>query len=304
MFQEIALADSVSDQKEIDVNLKSLYKIGDAATLLCALMYLVTLGVYIPANLASPPPETVIDWLTLFEESPVTGLFFLGLGDVIIMILWGPLSLALYFVLRASNRAWVLIATLFVFVGMGVYLATNPSFSMLSLGREFATATTEAEQLILMAAGQAMLATSRGTGFLYTGMPLVWLAGLILSVVILGSEAIGKATAWVGILGFGVLLVGVPFGGHYTATGTSTAIQSAVVTIQYVVGGLLSLVWYFLIGLRLFKISRSCEKSSTISQGPLFTRFASEVAHRFSWWPTHHRSPREKCSMQISHTAR
>jgi hypothetical protein len=220
-------------------------------------MYLITLGVYIPANLASPPPETVLEWFTVFEDSPITGLFFLGLADIVIMILWGPMSLALYVVLKQSNRTWPLIATPFVFVGMAVYLATNTAFSMLSLSQEYAAATTEAEKSILLAAGQAMLAVSRGTGGQYTGMALAWLAGLILSVVMLRSKVFRKVTAWVGILGLGLLVAGTPFGGHYTATGTPTAVQSAIVAVQYIGGGLLSLAWYILVGLKLLKIGRS-----------------------------------------------
>lgn len=257
MAQEIALTSPDREVKTIDLTWKSLYQIGGAAALICAVMYLITLGVYIPANLEGPPPETVLEWFMVFEESSITGLFFLGLGDVVIMILWGPVALALYVVLRRANKTWALIAAPLVFVGMAVYLATNTSFSMLSLSQEYVAAMTEAEQSILLAAGQAMLATSRGTGFLYTGMPLVWLAGLIFSAVMLRSKALGKATAWVGILGFGFLFVGIPFGGHYTATGTPTAFQSAMVAVQYAGGGLLSLMWYFLVGLGLLRIGRS-----------------------------------------------
>jgi hypothetical protein len=179
------------------------------------------------------------------------------------------MSLALYVVLKQSNRTWALIATPFVFVGMAVYLATNTAFSMLSLSQEYAVAATEAEKSILLAAGQAMLAVSRGTG-LYTGMALAWLAGLILSVVMLRSKAFSKATAWVGILGWGLLVVGTPFGGHYTATGTPTAVQSAMVAVQYVGGGLLSLAWYILVGLKLLKIGRSeGETSANDNRCPL-----------------------------------
>jgi fumarate reductase subunit D len=239
-----------------DTAWKGLYRVGGAAALICALMYLITLAVYIPANLASPPPESVLEWFTVFQNTPITGLFFLGLADIIIMILWGPMSLALYGALKQANRTWTLIATPFVFVGMAVFLATNTAFSMLSLSQEYAAATTEAEKSILLAAGQAMLAVSRGTGGLYTGMPLVWLAGLIFSAVMLRSKDFSKATAWMGILGFGLLVAGMPFGGHYTATGTPTAVQSAIVAVQYIGGGLLSLAWYILVGLRLLKIDR------------------------------------------------
>jgi len=86
---------------------------------------------------------------------------------------------------------------------------------------------------------------------------LAWLSGLVLSVLMLRSKSFGKATAWVGIVGLGLLIAGTPFGGHYTDTGTPTSAQIVITGLQYVGGGLLSLVWYILVGLRLLKISRS-----------------------------------------------
>ena len=246
----------MNDAQTVDSTWSSLFKVGGAAALLCALMYVITLVVYIPANLASPPPETVLEWFEVFEDSPITGLFYLGLADVIIMLLWGPMALALYAVLKQTNRTWSLIATAFVFVGMAVFIATNTAFSMLSLSQEYAVATTEAEKTILLAAGQSMLAVTRGIGQLYAGMHLVWLAGLVLSILMLRSGAFSRATAWVGILGFGLLVVGIIGGGHYTSTGDYTPIQAAIVAVQYIGGGLLSLAWYILVGLRLWKLGQ------------------------------------------------
>ncbi|MGD8996492.1 MAG: DUF4386 family protein [Anaerolineae bacterium] len=253
MSQETQIAGPYRGADSTDSTWRGLYRVGGAAALICAVMYVITLGVYVPANLASPPPETVLEWFMVFEESPITGLFFLGLADIVIMILWGPMTIALYMVLRRSNRIWSLIATPTVFVGMTVYLATNTAFSMLSLSQEYAAAATGAEKSVYLAAGQAMLAVTRGTG-LYTGMALAWLAGLILSVVMLRSKAFSRATAWLGILGWGLLVGGTPFGGHYTATGATTTIQSVVIALQYIGGGLLSLAWYILVGLRLLKM--------------------------------------------------
>ena len=233
----------------------SLYRIGGAAALICALMYVIALGIYIPANRAGPPPGTVPEWFTLFQTNPLTGLFFLGLADIVIMVLWGPMSLALYAALKQSNKTWSLIATAFVFVGMAVYLATNTAFSMLSLSHQYAAATTEAQKSVVLAAGQAMLAVSEGTGGQYTGMPLAWLAGLIFSAVMLRSKAFSKATAWVGILGLGLLVASMPFAG-YTTTGPTTAVVSAIIAVTYIGGGLLSLAWYILVGLRLLKLGQ------------------------------------------------
>jgi phosphatidylserine synthase len=100
-----------------------------------------------------------------------------------------------------------------------------------------------------------MLAISEGTGGQYTGMPIAWLAGLLLSVVMLRSKAFSKATAWVGILGLDFLLVSMPFTG-YTATGPATVAVNAIIAVMYIGGGLLSLTWYLLVGLRLFKLGQ------------------------------------------------
>jgi hypothetical protein len=249
----------VTDVATADSRWKSLYRVGGVTALLCALMYLIALIVYVPANRAGPPPGTVLEWFTLFQANPLTGLFFLGLADIVIMILWGPMSLALYAVLKQSNRTWSLIATSFVFVGMAVYLATNTAFSMLSLSHQYAAATTEAEKAIVLAAGQALIAISEGTGGQYAGMPLAWLAGLILSLVMLRSKAFSTATAWVGILGLGLLIASMPFAG-YTTTGPTTAVVSAIVAVTYIGGGLLSLAWYIMVGWKLLKLGRTESK--------------------------------------------
>jgi hypothetical protein len=244
-----------TDVVNADSNEQHLYSIGGAAALLCALMYVIASIILVPANRASPPPATPLEWFTLFQNSPLTGLFYLGLADVVIMLLWGPLSLTLYFILRQFNPAWSLIATSFVFVGIAVFLATNIAFSMLSLSQQYAAATTEAEKASLLAAGQTLLAISQGTGGQYLGMPLAWLGGLILSLAMLHGLAFSKLTAWTGILGLGLLIVSVPFAG-YTTAGPTTGVVSAIIAVTYMGGGLLSLVWYILVGRKLLTLGR------------------------------------------------
>jgi hypothetical protein len=214
-------------------------------------MYFVALGIYLPAYRAGPPPATVLEWFTLFQAHPLTGLFFLGLADIIITLLWGPIALALYAVLKQSNQTWATIATTFAFVGMAVFLATNMALAMLHLSRQYAAATTQAQQSTLLSAGQALLAVTEGARML----PLMGLAGLIFSIVMLRSKTFSKATAWAGVLGLGLLSASGLFAG-YATTGATTALVSVIVAVTYAGGGLLSLAWYILIGLRLLKLGR------------------------------------------------
>jgi hypothetical protein len=233
-----------------DSTRNELYKIGGVASLICAGMYFVALGVYIPAYRIGPPPATVLEWFTLFQAKPLAGLFFLGLADIFITILWGPMVLALYAVLKQSNPTWTRIATIFVFVGMAFFLATNMAFAMLYLSRQYVVAATEAQQSNLLSAGQAMLAVTEGARML----PLMPLAGLILSTVMLQSKTFSKVTAWVGIVGLGLLSASGLVAG-YATTGPTTAITTIIVGVTYAGGGLLSLAWYILIGMRLLKES-------------------------------------------------
>ncbi|MCL4559309.1 MAG: DUF4386 domain-containing protein [Chloroflexi bacterium] len=236
-----------------------LYKIGGAAALLCAGMYFVTMGIYIPAYRVAAPPATVLEWFALFQAKALTGLFFLGLADVMISLLWCPLSLALYAILKQSDQAWATIATAFAFVGIAFFLATNTAWAMLYLSREYAAATSEAQRSTLLSAGQAMVAVTEGARML----PLIPLAGLILSTVMLRNKMFGKATAWVGILGLGLLAASGFFAG-YATTGPTTAVVSVLTGVTYAGGGLLSLAWYFLVGLRLLKLGQ--RKVSPLSQ--------------------------------------
>ena len=50
----------VAEPQTADSNEKSLYKIGGAAALICAVMYVIALVIYIPAYRAGPPPGTVL----------------------------------------------------------------------------------------------------------------------------------------------------------------------------------------------------------------------------------------------------
>jgi hypothetical protein len=56
-----------------------------------------------------------------------------------------------------------------------------------------------------------------------------------------------------GIVGFGFLLVGVPFA-TYTTTESMTVVVTAIVALSYMGGGVLSLIWYVLVGLGLLKL--------------------------------------------------
>jgi len=233
----------------------SLYKIGALAALVMVAAYLVSMPVYFSAYSKAPPPATVLEWLTLFQNDWITGLFFLGLADIVIMVAWIPLSLALLAALWQAGKTLMTVAAGAAFVGISSYLSTNIAFSMLSLSREYAAATADAQKSLILSAGQALIAQSQGTGA-YMGS-LVWVAALLISVVMLRGSTFGKITAYIGIVAFALLLIGVPFSSYTSVTpGGPGPVVTAIIAIQYAGGGILSMVWYFLVGRRLLQMAR------------------------------------------------
>ena len=81
-------------------------------------------------------------------------------------ILLIPIYLALYVVLKPAREAIVFTALILGLVGIAVYFPSNPAFEMLTLSNQYAVATTEAQQSILLAAGQALVVQIEGTAFL------------------------------------------------------------------------------------------------------------------------------------------
>jgi hypothetical protein len=232
---------------------KRLYILGGAACLAIALMYLAAAAVYVPAMRQEPAPSTVLEWFDLMQTNRLVGLFYLGLADVPIVILFGLVSFALYTALKDVDDVWATITVPFAFVGMAVYLATNVSFSMLSLSGEYAAAASEAQRTAALGAGQALLSVTHGTGGV-AGLALIWSAGLIFSILMLHGRKLNVPTAWIGIIAFALLVPSFLFSGY--TYGASSGIGEALALITSIGGGMLSLVWYVFTGLGLIRLGR------------------------------------------------
>lgn len=159
-----------------------------------------------------PPPNSVIGWFTLFQDNGLVGLLDMDLLLIIDYLLLIGVFSALWASLRRANESFVAIALILQLVATATYFASTVAFEMLSLSNQYATATTEIDRSIFLAAGQAMLATWQGTAF-DVSYVLSALAILIISAVMLRSHHLfSKATAIAG-LSAGVLALLPPTAG-------------------------------------------------------------------------------------------
>ena len=175
---------------------QTLQRVGGMA----ALAVLVLIPVQMVVFFLWPPPNSVIGWFTLFQDNALVGLLDMDLLLIVDYLLLIGVFSALWASLRRANESFMAIALILQLVATATYFASTVAFEMLSLSNQYATATTEVERSIFLAAGQAMLATWQGTAF-DVSYVLSALAILIVSAVMLRSHHLfSKTTGLCGIV--------------------------------------------------------------------------------------------------------
>jgi hypothetical protein len=229
---------------------KGLCTIGGVATLILFVYSVITM---IALIVLGGQPSTAEEAFTLLQNNRIVGLLKL---DVLTVIVYMPLNYLLfagiYVALRRTNGAYAALATALVFMGVTLFLATPSVFSMVYLSDQYATAATEARQSLLLADGEAVIASDmrHSTGAVMGGV-LPQSAAVLISVVMLQSNVFSKVTAYVGILTHGLDLAHILVG--FFAPGLGV--------ILLVIAGPLYLIWFPLVGRRLFQLGQSVSKA-------------------------------------------
>jgi hypothetical protein len=242
---------------------EALYRIGGVAILAAVVLFrrnygveLVTFkGFGIWQGVPAEMPRTAVDWFALLQDHWFVGLNLMGLRDLVNYCLVALFFLALGAALWRVSKGAIVVAVAAALVGTAVFLASNQAFSMLTLSRQYAVATSEAQRATIEAAGEALLAIDnpgmafQGAGY-YVSLFLVTAAGLILSVLMLRSGVFGRVAAWAGILAnvlmsvFLLMLVVQP------------PVASALYAIPPSVSAVFRMVWYVLGAIELLRLSK------------------------------------------------
>jgi hypothetical protein len=225
---------------------KSLFKLCGWIAVIQVVYSLATMVILV---LLGTPPTTAAEAFDMLKENRFVALLRLDILTVLVyMPLFYMLLLGLYAALKETHLIPATIAVLLGFAGVTLFLATPSVFSWLALSDKFAAATNEAQKNLLLAAGEAILASDmwHGTGAIIGGI-LIQVATTLISITMLSSKAFGKSTAYVGIFAHGLdlarLLIGflIPAGGF----------------ILMAIAGPLYLVWFPLLARDFFRLGRS-----------------------------------------------
>lgn len=169
---------------------------------------------------------------------------------VFIMPLYYLLFYNLFIALKNTDHILSAISMILAFAGLTLFLATPSVFSYLYLSDKFALAISEIQRNQILAAGESILASDmwHGTGARIGGL-LLQSGALLISVVMLRSNVFNRLTAITGIATHGLDLAHILIGFFLPAFGN----------ILMFIAGPLYLVWFPLVGIRLYKLSLSKE---------------------------------------------
>ncbi|HET7271180.1 MAG TPA: DUF4386 family protein [Rubrobacter sp.] len=217
-----------------------LYRIGGAAALFGVAVIPVQLAVFIVWG----QPDTAIGWFTLFQENTLAGLLAFEFLFVVNAALGISTTLALYVALRRVSESFMAIALALGLVEAVALILARPAFEMLYLSNQYAATTTDAQRAMFLAAGEAMLATFNGTAF-HVSYNIFSIYFLIVSLVMLRSNAFGRVTS-----SMGILAAALNWGLYVPGIGLYLSILSIVPLAT----------WNALIARRLFQLGRASRK--------------------------------------------
>lgn len=225
--------------------IKTFFTIGGIVCMILIVYSLITLLVM---SILGGPPESAQECFAILLENRLYGLLRLDILTVFIIPLYYLLFYSLYIALKETDHSLVTISTVFAFAGLTLFLATPSVFSYLLLSDKFASSTSELQKSQLIAAGEAILASDmwHGTGARIGGL-LLQTGAFLISVVMMKSNIFNKLTALTGIATHGLDLLHIIIGFFLPALGN----------VLMFIAGPLYLLWFPLVGFRLFKLRHS-----------------------------------------------
>jgi len=243
--------------------LSGLCKTGGIAALIAGVLFRRNLAAEIGLFVQQEAPVNVAEWFELLQRSRILGLAYLHVFDLVNYGLLMLVFLALFVVLRKAGKSSMTIAVVLGLIGIGIYFASNSSFSMVSLSDQFSAATGETERVVLLSAGQGVLAGSRFTspgghpgagGFI--SLFFVAAAGMIITAVMVRGRLFNKAAVVFGFLANGFDLA------YCAAFLILPMMDGELLSVLFIpAAGAFYMVWHILIGLRLLKLGRLRNKN-------------------------------------------
>jgi hypothetical protein len=229
-------------QFAVDLDEKWSYRVGSISAFALFIGYLITFPVY--AWVGDAPPSGVEAQLAYFAEHATGWRLILGLM-VFTDLLLVPIFLALYQALKGVGKSMMLLAIACqgLFVVLDLALTWTNYAALITLGSNYATATTFAQRAVLVASA-GYPSTMLDTPLFGAYAILIPSLGILLTGLVMLRGIFNKPTAYFALA---TGITGIVFMGSYIA--------DALYVIR-IVNAFLATTWYLLAGYRLYRLGQ------------------------------------------------
>lgn len=222
---------------------QGIFRTGGISAIALGLGYVVIVALYAPMGAPPSGSEARLLYLAGNERSWWAIVVLSVLTDVLFV----PVALSLYTALQQVNRSAMLLASVCValFIVLDLTITWTNYAALMSLSRRYAVAATVAQKAAAITAADypsAILESS--LLFVYNTLTLA--LGILITGLVMLKGAFSKAAAYLGVAtgALGVISVAGSFFG-------------SALNITIVVTSVLTTIWVFLVGRRLFALGRS-----------------------------------------------
>lgn len=229
----------------IDIQGNRLYKLGAIVSLILVFYCLVTMLILV---LIGGQPNNAQETFLMLQQNRFVGLLRLDLLTILFIPLYFVLFSIIFSILHKTENDFALIATILVFAGVTLALATPSVFSWLSLSDKYSASTDITYKNQLLAAGEAILASDlwHGSGAIMGGI-LMQTGTALVSLLMRRTPAFGKLTANLGVVAHSLDLAHIIVGFFLPAGGV----------ILLAIAGPIYLVWFPLLARDLFRLAKT-----------------------------------------------
>ncbi|MDF1573020.1 MAG: hypothetical protein P1P82_15535 [Bacteroidales bacterium] len=184
--------------------------------------------------------------LELYNRNWFMGMRYMGFMNIIAFTILIPVNFSLYGVHRKTNGVFALFTLIIALIGYAVFLSDNTSFPILELSKRYAIAN-ESDRLLIVTATETLFAKGAShTPGTFPGFLLGQMGSILFSILIIQGKIFKPVIGFIGIIAFTFLLVF-----EVISTFIHSLYDQAMIFAM--IGGIMAIIWLFLIGIALKK---------------------------------------------------
>ena len=234
------------EQNRNELQWKNIYRIG-AICVFSAALVMITEILLTTLPDGARDLSTLPELFEMYERNWFMAMRYMGLINIIATTLMIPVFFSLYGLHRERHNVYAGLILLLYIAGYTIFMADNSSFAMLELSRKYELASSESMKSSLLSAGEALFAKGAShTPGTFPGFFIGELTSILFCVIMLNGKVFRRITATMGLIGFLFMFI-------FEVCSSFIPLLYDTSMIFAMLGGISIIIWYIMMGLKLFK---------------------------------------------------